>query len=126
MKRILKKKKKILLSQNIAALSGDVVSKKGYVSAIDLFLALGWLTPNKLADWKIGKIPYLEAVLTANLAKLTKAMKEFRAWAVHSRLKPSITVYKHKGIQLRFSKSANPTIENAYSTHYVLIESDKQ
>lgn len=40
-------------------------------------------------------------------------------------LKPSITVYNYKGHQLRFSKSGNPNIEIAYSTHLVLQNSNK-
>lgn len=105
---------------NIPSIAGKIVSEKGFVSAIDLFLVIGWLTQNKLTEWKAGKVPYLERVVEANLHKLSAAMKEFRAWAIHSKLKPSITVYKHKSCKLRFSKSGNPNIETAYSTHYVL------
>lgn len=115
----------VSFSQKIAHSSGEIVSKKGYVSTIDLFLALGWLTPNKLNDWKRGKIPYLERSITANLKKISRTMKEFESWAIHSKLKASSTVYKHKSYTLRFSKSGEPNIENAYRTHYVLIKSDK-
>jgi hypothetical protein len=106
--------------------AGNVVSKKGYVSAIDLFLGIGWLTQDKLSDWRKGKIPYLERVVTANLKKISRAMKEFRSWATHSKLKASITIYKHKSCRLRFSKSGNPNIETAYSTHYVLLKSNEK
>ena len=105
---------------NIPSIAGKIVSEKGFVSAVDLFVAIGWLTPEKLREWKAGKVPYLERVIIANLHKLSSAMKEFRAWAIHSKLKPSLTVYKHKSCFLRFSKSGNPNIETAYSTHYVL------
>lgn len=53
-------------------------------------------------------------------------MKDFRAWAIHSKLKPSITVYKHKGSKLRFSKTGDPNIETAYSTHYLLQKNVKK
>lgn len=107
-------------SQNVAVIAGNVVSHQGWVSPIDLFLGMGWLNQEKLSDWKKGKTPYLERVITANLSKLSKTMKEFKSWATHSKLKPSITVYKHKNCKLRFSKSGNPYIESAYSTHYIL------
>ena len=119
----IKKKKKI--SQRVATVAGNVVSKKGYVSVIDLFLGIGWLTLDKVVDWKSGKTPYLERVITANLSKISKAMKEFKAWAIHSKLKASFTGYKHKNQKLRFSKTGQPNIETAYSTHYVLIKSEK-
>lgn len=114
------KKKKKTITQSVATAAGNVVSKKGYVSAIDLFIGLGWLTPGQVVDWRKGKIPYLERVVMANLNKLTRTMKEFKAWAIHSKLKPSLTAYKHKGSHLRFSKSGQKNIEIAYSTHYVL------
>lgn len=114
--------KKRAYSQKVASIAGQEISNKGYVSPIDLFMGIGWLTKEKLIDWRMGKITYLERVLTANLSKLTKTMREFRAWAKHANLKPSKMVYKHKNCVLRFSKSGNPNIEDAYSTHYVLRE----
>lgn len=118
--------RKNLFSQRVADVAGEAVSTKGYVSMIDLMLGLNWLAPNKLRDWKQGKIPYLERIISANLSKISKTMKEFKHWAVHSNLKPSITVYKHKSHKLRFSKTGEPNIETAYSTHYVLLKSEKE
>ena len=58
-------------------------------------------------------------------------MREIRAYAQRSGLKPSVTIYKqwavkkesgqgHKPvIRLRFSKSGDPDIERWYSTHFV-------
>lgn len=116
----MQKTKKTKFSQSVATVAGSAVSLKGYVSVIDLMLGLNWLTPDKVNDWKKGKIPYLERVITANLAKISRTMKEFKAWALYSKLKPSQTMYKHKSYRLRFSKSGHPSIELAYSTHYVL------
>jgi hypothetical protein len=93
---------------------------------IDLMLGLDWLTPDKLNDWKKGKVPYLERIITTNLKKISRAMKEFKSWAVHSKLKASNTVYKHKNYRLRFSKTGQLNIETAYSTHYVLLNPDKK
>lgn len=120
------KKKKVVLSQRVATLAGNIVSQKGYVSVIDLFVEIGWLTPSQVTDWKMGKVPYLERIITANLSKISKTMKEFRSWALHSKLKPSLTVYKHKSCKLRFSKTGEPNIETAYSTHYELQKSVKK
>jgi hypothetical protein len=85
---------------------------------------LGWISAEKLDDWRFGRVNYLERTVTANLSKISFAMLEFRRWAVLSKLKPSETVYKRYGkgpkIILRFSKSGSPAIEKAYRTHYVL------
>ena len=114
-----------LFSKRVATVAGNILSTKGYVSVIDLMLGLNWLTPNELNDWKQGKIVYLERIITANLGKISRTMKEFRYWAIHSKLKPSVTVYKHKNNRLRFSKSGHPNIEAAYSTHYLLVKGKK-
>lgn len=116
---------KSLFSQRVATVAGNAVSKKGYVSVIDLLLGLDWLTLDKLNDWKKGKVPYLERIITANLSKISRAMKEFKSWAIHSKLKASVTVYKHTSYKLRFSKTGQPNIETAYSTHYVLLKDEK-
>ena len=121
-----KTKKKQNASQKIATLAGNIVSEKSYVSIIDLFMAMGWLKPDKLNDWKLGKISYLERVITANLSKISRKMKEFKSWAIHSKLKARITIYKHKSHRLRFSKTGDLNIETAYSTHYLLIRPEKK
>lgn len=122
----IKTNKKKNLSHKIPNLAGSIISKKGYVSTIDLFLEMGWLKQDNLNDWKRGKISYLERVITANLNKISKAMKELKSWAIHSKLKPSLTVYKHKSHKLRFSKTGQLNIEAAYSTHYILIKTDRK
>jgi hypothetical protein len=103
-------------------LAGNIVSKKGYVSVIDLFLEIGWLTPEKINDWRQGKIAFLEKVITANLSKISRTMKELKSWADYSNLQASVTVYKHKNHRLRFSKTGELNIEMAYCTHFVLIK----
>lgn len=122
-KKLNKKKK---FSHKIANVAGSIISRKGYVSTIDLFFEIGWLKQDKLNDWKHGKISYLERVITANLSKISKVMKELKSWAIHSKLKPSFTVYKHKSHKLRFSKTGQLNIETAYSTHYTLIKTDQK
>ena len=124
-KKVLLNKKKKSFSHSIANAAGKVVAKKGYVSTVDLFLELSWLTSHKLDDWKMGRIPHLERVITANLKKISRTMKELRSWAIHSNLNQSMTAYRHKGHPLQFSKSGNTHIESAYRTHYVLPKISK-
>ena len=104
----------------VAKAGGEAVSRRGYASAIDVFIGIGWLSRESFDAWRAGKVPYLERVVTANLSKISQAMKTFRTWARHSNLEPSQTIYKHKSHQLRFSKSGSPSIEESYRTHFVL------
>ncbi len=124
--KIKRKKKKKNMPLRVAGVAGEIVSQQGYVSVIDLFLKIGWLTPDKLLDWKRGRIPYLERVITANLSKISRAMNEFRSWAIHSKLKASVAVYKRGSHPLRFSKTGQPVIETVYRTHYVLLSSQRE
>ena len=111
------------LEKRVIQVAGEVLYKKQWVCCIDVLLVIGYLNPTILNDWRKGKVPNLEKVLQANLAKISRAMKIFRCWAIHQNLKPSQTVYlaKTRGPKrfLQFSKSGNPQIEHAYRTHYV-------
>ncbi len=110
------------LEQRVAAGAEAALSERGFVTAIDVFLGLGWLAPSSEQAWSQGRTPYLERVVTANLSKITTAMRCFGAWARRRDLKPSETAYvaRSRGRRaLRFSKSSKPSIERAYRTHWV-------
>lgn len=94
-----------------------------YVCPIDIFVGMGLLQPIHIQEWRKGKIPYLEKVIQGNLSKISFAMKSLRKWAREKNLKPSKTIYlvRTKGPkkEAQFSKSGDPSIEEAYSTHYI-------
>lgn len=86
------------------------------------------MAPSHLAQWKQGRVPYLEQVIQSNLGKISTAMTEFRRWAQASGLTPSETTYLARtrdSRQLRFSASADPSIEQAYRTNWVSPELSK-
>ena len=95
------------------------IQSRGYAAPVDVLMDLGVLDKSRYDDWRAGRIPYLEAVCNANLHKLSEMMKEVRSFASQNGWKESISSYKHKGRTLRFSKTGNPKIEEAYATHYV-------
>jgi hypothetical protein len=98
------------------------VARNGYVTAIDVLLATGWLRPEKVEDWRRGRVPYLEQVTVANLPKISTAMRIFRHWAENTGLRPGETVYvswTRDRRRLRFSKSGDPNFERAYRTHWL-------
>ena len=101
---------------------------RGYAVPVDVLMDIGVLSKEKHEDWRFGRVPFLEAVCNINLGKLSTVMKAVRGYASKNGLKPSYTCYKQWGlktrgkkpvVRLRFSKSGNPDIEKAYSTHYV-------
>jgi hypothetical protein len=103
-----------------------------YVSAMDVLIGIGLLQSIHVKAWRQGKIPYLEKVIQGSLEKISYAMKCFRHWALQEGLKPSQTAYMRQTRQgkqlLQFSKSGTPSIEYAYSTHYIspLLSEKKQ
>lgn len=112
----------VKLRRQIAAAGKAAVARNGYVSPVDALLATGWLRPEKVEDWRRGRVPYLERVVVANLSKISTAMRMFRSWAESEGMRPSETVYvswtrdRHR---LRFSRSGDPNIERAYRTHWL-------
>ena len=92
------------------------------MSAIDVLLGIGWLDGGAMERWRRGQVDCLERLVQTNLPRISEAMKLFRAWAAGKELSSSLTDYvaRAPGRQaLRFSRSADPTIETLYRTHWV-------
>jgi hypothetical protein len=110
------------LERRVVAAAEAALGDRGYVSAIDVLVGLGWLTPGQVDRWRQGRVEYLERVTNANLHKLSSAMAIFRRWANAHGLKPSEAAYVARTRDrrpLRFSASGDPAIERAYRTHWV-------
>lgn len=113
------------LEQRVERAAEAVLAEQRYVSAIDVFLGLGWLAPPHVDEWRQGRVQCLEQVVQAGLPKLSTAMRVFRHWAQRRGLMPSETGYVARTRDrraLRFSVSGAPEIERAYRTHWVSPE----
>ena len=71
------------------------------------------LSSSSLDEWRAGRVPYLERVVTGNLTKLARIQKgvlrSARKWGLQRRV---------EGRKRRFSKTGNPFIEEEYSAVY--------
>ena len=102
---------------------------RGYAAPVDVLMDIGILPKEKYEDWRHGRVPYLEAVCTVNLRKLSLIMHQMRVYGQLKNLKPSFCYYKQWAVKkqhgrkpvipLRFSKSGDPNIEKWYATHWV-------
>ena len=113
------------IEQRVERAAEAALAQQRYVSAIDVFLGLGWLAPTHLGEWRQGRVQCLERVVQASLPKLLTAMRAFRRWAQRRDLVPSETSYVARTRArraLRFSVSGAPEIERAYRTHWVSPE----
>ena len=101
----------------------EVLRRQGYVSAVDMLLQMGTLEQQDLEDWRSGRVPFLERKVMGSLRKLSVTLSEMRRLCAELGLKPSQTAYTKRGKgpkrPLRFSKSGERHVEEAYRTHWV-------
>src|SRR5581483_6583582 len=99
------------------------LARKGFVSTIDILLGLNFISQTGLHEWKIGKFAFFESLIQGNPRRVEYALECFQRWVTHKKLTISMSVYRSVGTvnkkELRFSKTGNPKIEEAYRTHYV-------
>src|SRR5438552_18766476 len=112
------------LTQKAKAAAYELLQTKGYISAVDVLMAMGKLSKENYEDWRFRRVPNLEKVLPGSLNQFQFLLRTLRSHARDElRLKPSRTAYmswgKGRRQPLRFSKYGNPYLEELYSTHYV-------
>lgn len=94
------------------------------VAPVDVLVDMGLLEREHLEDWRRGRTPYLERVIDCNLSRLSRLLRILRFHAHDLNLKPSPTVYVRWGKgpkqRPRFTKTGDPGVERAYSTHLSL------
>lgn len=98
----------------------DAILRDGKVVApIDVLVRMSLLSPERVEDWRRRRVPYLERVTNCNLTRLSRLLRILRFHAHDLKLVPSMTVYTSWGRGrrqvLRFSKTGDPRIEEAYS-----------
>ena len=119
----LHKMNRLELNTKIGSVSGQLYRDKGYISLVDVFIGLGYLSQKDYEAWRNKKVPYLEKVIGTNLSKISFICKTVINNSRNGKLKESYTAYKSWGkgpkIDLPFSKYGKPEIEKSYSTHFV-------
>ena len=103
--------------------SSVVLREKGYICFVDVLIQMGKLGGENYEAWRFRLIPYLERVITVNLAKLNYMLRKLHESAKKGGLRTSRTAYVSWGkgarIPLRVSNSGDPNFEEAYSTHFL-------
>jgi hypothetical protein len=103
--------------------SSVVLRKKGYIGFVDVLIQMGKLTRDDYEAWRFNKVQCLEEVISVNLSKVNHMLRTLHRNCRNGNLWPSRTLYVSWGKgpkrPLRFSKSGDPSIEEAYSTHFL-------
>jgi len=90
---------------------------------VDVLVAMGKLTREDHERWRFRQVPYLEKIVSGNLSQLDAIVRAVRNNSLKGGLRPSHTAYvswgKGQRQPLRFTKTGNPFLEEAYSTHYL-------
>jgi len=112
------------LVRKARAAAEQLLRDKGYLSAVDVLLAMGRLSKEDYERWRFRQVPHLEKVLPGSLNQHAFFCRELRVYARDELdLKPSRTAYmswgKGRRQPLRFTKYGQPHLEELYSTHYV-------
>ena len=101
----------------------DLLQERGFVAPVELFIRMDLLSAKSVDDWRRGRIPYLERVISCNLSKASRILRILRMHAHDLDLRPLPTVYKRwtKGPRtvLRFSKTGDRDVEDAYARHFL-------
>ncbi len=101
----------------------DILAEGKFVAPVDVLVRMEMLTPAHLLDWRRGRVPYLERVIRCNLPRLSRLLRVLRFHAHDLCLVPSWTAYMRWGKgprqRLRFTKTGDPGLEEAYATHLV-------
>jgi len=97
--------------------TGDVVTP------LEVLVRLELVDPDCVADWRQGRLPYLERGVTTGLARVARVLQLLREHALALGLRPVAGKYQRPGKgpkrRLRFSKRGDEDSERAYTTHFV-------
>jgi hypothetical protein len=106
----------------VRAVAG-ILDEGKVVAPVDVFVRAGLLAPEQLDDWRRGRVLYLERVINSNLTRLSRLLRILQFHAHDLKLVPSISVYVRWGKgpkqRLRFTKTGEPKLEEAYARHFV-------
>jgi hypothetical protein len=107
-----------------AVLSAErALASQKYVTAIDVLVNMGLLSPNHAENWRKGRIDYLEEFIQGSPNKIAAALQTFHRWAKERGLTPSEARYVVEGRagtrELRFTSSGDPNVERVFRTQYL-------
>ena len=98
-----------------------ILKEKNKVKTTDVFKHLGILEDGKLKEWDNGKVPYLEKVLNGSLSKLSRILRILRFHVHDLNMKPRRNIMKNGKRKLRYSKTGEPKLEEAYSLEFLVL-----
>lgn len=110
------------LYPRIARAVGRILARDRVVAPVDVLVSMDLLAPERLEDWRRGRVAFLEKVVDGNLTRLSRLLRILRFHAHDLNLVPRLTEYHRRGKgpsqRLRFTKTGDPGVEKAYRRHF--------
>ncbi len=110
--------------------TAKVLSKSDIVAPVEVLIEMGNLSKKNHEAWRKGQVRYLERVFEGSLSKANRILRIIGFHAHDLNMVPRNTHYhqwgKGKNRALRFSKSGDNKIEEAYSRHYLWNQSPEK
>jgi hypothetical protein len=69
------------LERKAKATAGQILKAKGYISMVDVLMAMGTLTKENYERWRFRQVPHLEKVLPGSLNKFQFLLRTLRSHA---------------------------------------------
>ena len=109
---------------------GKILARADVVAPTEILIEMGNLSQKNYEAWRKGKVPFLERVFEGNLSKANRILRIIGFHTHDLNMVPRITYYrqwgKGKKRVLRFSKSGDKKLEEAYSRHYLWNQSPEK
>src|SRR5688572_5992140 len=108
----------------------SILARGDCVSSIKVFIEMGLLSVESVAEWRAGRLPFLERGIQCNLSAASRILRLLRTYAHDLNLRPSGTAYVRRTrggrLRLRFTKSGDLKVEEAYARHFVKVVSKRK
>ena len=106
-----------------------ILARQESVSPTELFVEMGLLSVPAIEEWRAGRLPFLERAIQCNLSAASRILRLLRMHAHDLNLRQSGIVYvrRTRGVRLRlrFTKSGDLKLEEAYACHFVKVVSKR-
>lgn len=120
--------KKDTLYPKVVRAKARILKRSDVISPVEILIQMGNLEPKAYEAWYCGKVQYLERVFQGSLSKANRILRLIEFHAHDLNMVPGQHIYRQKGkkVALRFSKSGNPSLEEAYARHYKWNQSQEK
>lgn len=110
------------LERRVVAAAEEALTRRRYVSPLDVLTALGWVPPGLVSDWRQGRAPHLAAVAQVSADRFADVLEVLQRWATGRGLIAGEVEYvaaTRDRRPLSFTPSADPGLELRYRTHWM-------